>query len=171
MTGIKKVIALVGLLAAATFWPCHASALRSIDRVVAYIDDDAITMLELQREHKRRAAMSPREPMQQTLDALINTRLMLKAAHQSKLSIGTVDEVAILERYIELKIKASVLVSEAEIKKYYKKNKNRFKGADYNDVRPEIRKYLEEKEFNEALIKHIRELRERAAIRVLEIAE
>ena len=169
---IFKHALFMALIITVTFAVTHpALALKSIDRVAAFIGNDAITMRELKEEFKKRKVLNPSETINDTLDALINTRLMLKAAADSKLTLGTVDEKIILERYIDLKIKASVLISEADIKKFYRKNRDRFKGADYNTVRPEIRKYLEEREFNKALLKHIEHLRKNARIRILELDE
>lgn len=157
------------IIAGLALAPLHASSLMVIDRVVAFIGDDAITMRELVQEHDKRIAMKPSESRQETLDALINTRLLLKAARHAKISLGSVDEKAILDRYIELKIRASVLISDTEAKKFYRKNKDRFKGAEFSAVRPEIIKYLEEKRFNDILSKHIEQLRRDSRIVVLDI--
>ena len=156
------------VLLALLYIPAFAA---SIDRVVAYIEDSAITMRELTVEHERMAKLYPDRTMEQTLESLINTRLILINAKILRLTAET-DE-AMIEKYLNLKVRSLVSVTEAEIRAFYDLNsKGQGKASKsnkaYNKARPEIEKYLFEIKFNEIVKAHMKTLRAASLIRILE---
>ena len=155
------------IITALLYAPAFAA---SIDRVVAYIEDSAITMRELTIEHERTAELYPDRSIEQTLESLINTRLILINAKKLRLSAET-DE-AMIEKYLNLKVRSLVSVTKAEVKDFYKKTlkgSENASGSDkaYEKARPEIEKYLYEMKFNESVKEHIETLRAGVHIRIL----
>jgi hypothetical protein len=138
----------------------------TIDRVVAYIDDTAITERELNAQHKKDISLYPSRTRRQTLEAMINTSLMIRDAR--KLRLWAKNDSELLQKYLDLKVRAVILVSERDIATFYKENRDRYAGRDLKDLKPEIRKYLEEFNYNTVLKELIAGLREAALIRILE---
>lgn len=83
---------------------------------------------------------------------MINRVLLLKKAKE--LFIEGKDE-ELINNYIDLKIKSTIVISESEIRQYYEQNKTQFKDIPYASVRNEIEKYLFEKELNKKNLKII----------------
>jgi hypothetical protein len=143
---------------------CEAKA-ELIDRVVAFVNDRAITMSELRETYDRTRKLQPDISMEEVLNTMINRLLLLTDARRIKIEGKTDDEI--LNEYEELKVKALIGVREEDIENYYKKNENEFGGAPYETVRSKIEAYLMEKETNEFLKKQIAELRSKAYIKIL----
>jgi hypothetical protein len=80
--------------------------------------------------------------------------------------IESPSEEEIMRDYIDLKIRAFINVSEAEIDGFYRNNINEFFGKNYDYVREEIEKYLTEKDLNERLRELLKELRKNAYIKI-----
>ncbi|MFC1549388.1 hypothetical protein ACFL4R_00765 [Nitrospirota bacterium] len=137
----------------------------TIDRVIAYIDNTAITMRELDAEHNKNLPYFPSRTRKQTLEAMINTSLMLQDAR--RLHLLAKDDDELLQKYLDLKIRALVLVSEKDISAYFSENRARFGKRSLRELKPELRTYLEELRFNIALKEHISALRETAVIKII----
>lgn len=135
-----------------------------IDRVVAFVDNKAITLSEFNETYEKTTKVKQGIPKSNVLNTIINRILLLKDAEKMKLE-GRHDE-EILKEYIELKIKAFVRIREEEVDAFYKKNKAEFKDRSYEDVSEGIEKYLTEIKINETLRKHIEELRANAYVKI-----
>lgn len=140
---------------------CHAEL---IDRVVAFVDDEAITLSEFQQQYKNTLKLSPQINEVEVLNTMINRKLLLKEAKKYRIDASSEDEV--MKEYIDLKVRAFIKVSETEIEDFYKRNILKFSGRDYEDAREEIEKYLTEKELNEKLKEALEDLRKKAYIKI-----
>jgi hypothetical protein len=133
-----------------------------IDRVIAYVDDRAITYSELRTRYELIKRTRPDMTERQTLDSMINALLMLQKAKKMRFEAPTEDEL--IREYMEVSIKSRVYVGEDKIREYYDKNRKEFMGREFEAVRPEIERYLVEVETNRRLQDHIKELRAGANI-------
>jgi len=134
------------------------------DRVVAFVDDEAITLSEFQQQYKNTLKLSPEIGEVDVLNTMINRKLLLKEAKKYRIEASSEDEV--MREYIDLKVRAFIKVGETEIEDFYKQNIRQFSGRDYEDARDDIEKYLSEKELNERLKEVLAELRGNAYIKI-----
>jgi len=142
------------------------SLAATVDEVVAYIDDRAITRRELDIQHSMDLKVIPSRTRVQTLEAMINTRLMLQDAQRLRLSAR--DDTELLRKYLDLKVRAAVMVRDRDVALYFKDNRARFGNKPFQEVKAEIRKYLEELHYNTLLKAHISTLRKSVRIIILE---
>ncbi|HSW61825.1 MAG TPA: hypothetical protein VLH56_00675 [Dissulfurispiraceae bacterium] len=136
-----------------------------VDRVVASVNDTAITLSELREKHaamrKSVAAVTENESLQ----SMINAQLLLEKARHMRIEGETPDEL--IATYIDLKIRSSVVVQQDAILSYYGENLEKLGGAEFSLVREDIEKYLTELETTKLLKEHIQNLREVADIAIL----
>jgi hypothetical protein len=143
---------------------CEANA-ELIDRVVASVNDRAITMSELRETYEKTKKVQPDISTEEVLNTMINRLLLLSDARKLKIEAKTDDEV--LNEYVQLKVKALIRVREEAIEDFYKKNEQNFGGSPYESVRDKIEEYLLEKEANELLKKQIADLRSKSYVKIL----
>ncbi|MBF0609275.1 MAG: hypothetical protein HQL61_17195 [Magnetococcales bacterium] len=129
------------------------------DRVVAFVDETAITLSEFNRFHKTTPALT----RNQAVRVMINRLLLKKEALKLKLN-GTDDEM--IQQYIDLKIKSLVIIKNEDIERFYKEHKDDLKGTEIEDVRENIEKLLIEEEVNKRLDSSLQELTEKAYVRI-----
>lgn len=148
---------------------CHLSLVtvvsaEVIERIVAVVDDDAITLSEF--DNALQTAVNP-EAKTDVLNGMINRILLLRQAKKFKLEDSqAADDNTLINDYIEKRLKALIRISPEEIELFYEKNKKSFGDKDFYDARNEIETYLIEKELNRKLLEHIKELREKSYIRI-----
>jgi hypothetical protein len=133
------------------------------DRVVAFVDDQAITMSELDEQFRDTVKITPEITKGEVLDTMINRLLLLREARKYRIEAPSTDQV--MHEYIDLKIRAFIRVGEAEIENFYLENKEDFGGREFNEARDEIDAYLTEKKLNERLKELIMQLRADAYIK------
>ncbi len=134
------------------------------DRVIAFVDDHAITLSELEESYKSASALSGTITHAEVLNTMINRVILLKEARKYRIEAPTLDEV--LKEYIDLKIRAYIRVNDADIEKFYSENALNFPGKSYEDVRDEIDMFLTEKLLNDRLKEGLNELKKKAYIRI-----
>jgi len=134
------------------------------DRVIAFVDNQAITMSDLEEHYSSTVKLTPDITRGDVLNTMINRILLLREAKRYRIEAATQDDV--MREYIDLKIKAFVRVSEDDIEKFYQEHISQFAGTDYVDAHEEIERYLTEKELNENLKAMLRELKEKAYIKI-----
>jgi hypothetical protein len=134
------------------------------DRVVASVDNDAITLSELDAKYEETLKVTPAITKEEVLTTMVNRLLLLDDAKKMRLEASTED--VLLKEYIDLKIRSLIRIKEEEIKDFYEKHVNEFQGKELDDVRDDIEKYLTEKEVNKRLKAHINELREESCVRI-----
>ncbi len=133
------------------------------DRVVASVNDQAITLSEFRERFKETKKLTPDITEEEVLNAMINRLLLLREA--KKYSIEAPSKEEMLNEYIDLKLRAFIRVGEKDVEDFYSANKDKFQGKNYEDARDEIEKYLTEKELNTKLKETLKELRKNAYIR------
>jgi len=134
------------------------------DRVVACVNDQAITLSEFQEQFNIEKKLTPDITEDEVLGTMINRLLLLREAR--KYSIEAPSREEMLNEYIDLKVRAFIRASEKDMEEFYGANKDKFNGKDYDDVREEIEKYLTEKELNARLKETLKELRKNAYVKM-----
>lgn len=133
-----------------------------VDRIVATINDEVITLSEL----RERAEVENRDE-REILEGMINRILLLSEAKRFGLADTEEDDSIMIERLIDRRIKAFIMIPLERSRDFYEKNKDRFGDKDFLEVRDEINLYLLEEETNRRLENYLKELREKADIRIL----
>jgi hypothetical protein len=134
------------------------------DRVVAFVDNIAITLSEFEEEYSKSLKATPGATKEEVLNAMVNRVLLLREAKKIKLEEPTDD--ALLREYIDLKLRTFVKIKEKDVLDFYKNHNEDFQGKELDIVREEIENYLLEAELNHLLKAHIEELRKKAYIRI-----
>ena len=141
---------------------CVSAGIR--DRVVAFVDNQAITLSELDSKFSESRKIKTDITREEVLNTMINRVLLLREARKIRLEAPSEDEL--LKEYVDMKIKALIRIKEEEIQDFYNKHKENFEGKELDDVRDSIENYLVEKEVNERLKTHISELREKTCVQI-----
>lgn len=158
-------VTFIGLLIAFCFLLSAVSYAGLLDRVVAFVDNKAITLSELEDSYGKAMELKKDISKKEVLETMINRILLMKEARSFKLVANTDEEL--INEYIDLKVRAFIRIKETEIEDFYNKNLPDFKDAGFENVRENIEEYLMEREVNTALKKHIAELRERAYVKIV----
>lgn len=135
-----------------------------VDRVVAFVDDKAITLSELENNYKAAVKKGPDIKKEEVLNTKINRMLLLREAKKLRIEGANADEV--IREYIELKLKTFIKITEDDLREFYDKNRKEFGKTDFDGAREKIEEYLVEKEVNIRLKKHIEDLRTKAYIKI-----
>lgn len=134
------------------------------DRVVAFIDNIAITLSELEEVYEESLKITPRITKEEVLNTMVNRVLLIREAKKSRLEARSDDEL--IKEYIDLKIRPLIRIKEEELLDFYQRHTGEFQGKEFEAVRFEIENYLIEKELNNVLKMHVSELREKAYIKI-----
>ncbi len=134
-----------------------------VERIVAYVDDYAITKSELNK-----TLMDMRESLdkiteEEAVNALINRVLLLKEAKKMKLDPPESNQI---KEYIDIKIKSLIFIREEDLQRYYDSNKGTFKNIPFASVKDKIEQLLIEEETNRRLQDHLQLLRNKAYIKI-----
>jgi hypothetical protein len=164
---MNSFVLFIAFLLIAGCWSLDAAEIR--DCVAAFVDNTAITMSELEEAYKKASELAPGITKEEVLNTMINKVLLLREAKKIGLEASSEDEL--LKEYADLKIRAFIRIREEEITAFYEKHVNDFQGKELESVRDEIEGYLTEKEVNERLKSRIKELREKAYIKIEDIAK
>lgn len=134
-----------------------------IDRVIAYVDNQAITLRDFEKfsfEIRKKAKdINNRE----IIELMINRTLLLRKGKELFFE-GSDEEI--INNYIDFKIKYKIIIPDSKIREYYEQNKKILEDKPYLSVRDQIEKYLFEKELNERLKEHIQELKNSSEIKI-----
>ena len=134
------------------------------DRVAAYVDNEAITVSELEIAFADTLHILPSVTKMEVLQTMINRIILLREARHIRLDAPNDEEL--LNEYLGLKIRAFIRIKEEELSEFYEQNRSDFHDKDLEDVREEIESYLIEKKLNENLKEHINNLRREACIEI-----
>jgi hypothetical protein len=134
------------------------------DRVVAFIDNDAITLSELEIKYHDTVKVTSDITQEEVLNTMVNRLLLLREAKKIRLEAPSEDEL--LNEYIDLKIRAFIRIKEEELKDFYNKNISKFEGKELDSVRDDIENYIVEHEVNQRLKAHINELRGKSCVKI-----
>ena len=141
---------------------CGEAALN--DRVAAYVDNEAVTLGELEEKYEAAKKISPDIRRIEVVNTMIN-RLLLKREAARRKILGA-SEDAIIEQLIDLTIRSYIIIKHEEIERFFAENIAAAASSDIESIRAEIEKYLTEIEVNRRLAKLIEELRNRAYIKI-----
>lgn len=136
-----------------------------IDRVVAFVDDIAITLREFEETYEKTRKVKPDISREEVLNTFINRVLLLKEAKRLRVEAKTDDEL--INDYIELKVRSLVRIKEEEVRAFYEGHASEFGGSPFEEVREKIEEYLTERETNSQLRKHIDELKAKAYVKIV----
>ncbi len=134
------------------------------DRVVAFVDAQAITLSELEMKFSESRKIKADITEEDVLNTMINRVLLLREAKKIRLEAPSEEEL--LKEYIDMKIRALIRVKEEEMQDFYNKHSDNFEGKELEDVRDDIENYLIEHDLNERLKSHINELRGKTCVRI-----
>ncbi len=144
---------------------CSSSAAAQIkDRVVAYVDNTAITLSELEEKYAETIRTAPSVTREEVLGTMINRILMIREA--IKIRLQSESEEALLKDYIDLKIRAFIRIGDDEMRSFYDLHSLDFAGKSLDEVRDDIEDILTEQKLNERLREHIEELRNNACVKM-----
>lgn len=158
MKFILALVMLFNLIFISTAFP------EVIDRVVAYVDNYVITLRDFKNMAEKMKEKMPEIKNEEILEIMLNRAVLFNKAKEVFIE-GNEEEI--INNYIELKIKSTILIPENKIREYYEQNKTQFKEIPYISVRNEIEKYLFEKELNKKLKEHIDELKKDMDIKII----
>lgn len=158
-----KIILFLSVMVCYIFNPSRSCS-EVVDRVVAYVDNTAVTLSEFHENYKLMKEKLGNVTETEVINSIINQILLLKEAREMRLEAPTTEEL--LKDYVEIRIKASILIKEEDIEKFYAEHAEEFKGKEYASARDEIEKYLYEMETNKRLKKNIEAVRSRAEIKI-----
>ena len=137
---------------------------ETLERVVAYVNNTAITLTEFRKEAQRTRKTLDKASDSEIINSMINRILLLQEAKQMRLEAP--DDDKLIQEYIDIKIKSGIIIREEDIERFYNENRDRFKGQNYLGVRDQIEKYLSELETNKRLKDQIEELRAKSDIKI-----
>ena len=145
--------------------PCSSLSAETIqDRVVASIDNTAITLSDLEEKYAETVKVLPDITREEVLNTMVNRMLLVREAQKIRIEAPSEDEL--MKEYIDLKIRAFIRIKDEESSEYYNSHIETFGGKEFDDVREEIENYLTERELNERLKLHLAELKKKTCIRI-----
>lgn len=129
-----------------------------IEKVVAYVEDEAITLTELNEAYNKMKLTTPNISIEDVANILINRLLLLKEAKKMKLDSLSVGKDPV-EEYIDIKIKSLIFIRDEDIQSFFDKNKEHFKDSSISNVKDKIELYLIEEETNKRIKEHLQMLK------------
>ncbi len=144
-----------------------------LERVVATVNDDVILLSELEDEFRAAQKVDKGVTREKVLNDMIDRLLLLKEARRFRIALSPapgeakIDNNRIINEYINKRIKILIHIPFEKIESYYTKNRARFNGRDFYEVKDEIEDYLIKQELKIKLRQYINELRKRADITVM----
>jgi len=134
------------------------------ERVVAYVDNTAITLTELDKKYAEAVQVTPAITREEVLNTMINRILLIREARKIRLKAEREDEL--LKEYVDLRIRSFIRIKDDEIRNFYQEHAADFPEKDLDELREDIENYLIEQELNIMLKKHINDLRNNACIKI-----
>ncbi len=140
-----------------------AEKTKTLDRIVAFVNGDAILLSELDARYELAVKLTPGITRRQVLQTMINRDLLLAQAR--KIFPEPVSADKAIQEYTGLKIRAFVRISGTAARNFYDANKKQLGGVSFDSVKDQIERLLEEKEINRRLQAYIGTLRGNAHIK------
>jgi ribosomal protein S13 len=143
---------------------CSSLSAGIKDRVVAYVDNTAITLSGLEKKYAGTVYVTPAVTREEVLDTMINRVLLVREARKIRLKSQLEDEL--LKEYVDLKIRAFIRIKDEEIRTFFDTHASDFPEKELDVMREDIENYLIEQEVNKRLKEHIAELRNNACVKM-----
>ncbi|MDA8091696.1 MAG: hypothetical protein M0Z61_15935 [Nitrospiraceae bacterium] len=137
---------------------------KTIDRIVAFVNDSAILMSDLDARYDQARKLAPDVTRAQVLQTMINRQLLLAQAR--KIFPEPVEADKAIDEFTDLKIRAFVRIQDEAVRNFYDENKKQLGDVPFDSVKDRIERLLEEKEINRRLQSYLESLRENAYIKV-----
>lgn len=137
---------------------------KIIDKVVAYVDDMAITLSEFKENYEKIKETVNDITEEEVINSMINRLLLIKRAKEMRFEAQNIDEL--IADYVDIKVKSHIYIKEEDVFRFYNEHIIEFGDKDYASVRDEIEQYLFELEVNKQLKKHLDELRKESEISI-----
>ncbi|MDQ7787250.1 MAG: hypothetical protein RDU01_06540 [Thermodesulfovibrionales bacterium] len=134
------------------------------DRLVASIDNTAITLSDLEEKYAATVKVLPDITREEVLNSMVNRMLLVREGQKIRIEAPSEDEL--MNEYIDLKIRAFIRIKDEEASEYYNSHREAFGEKELDDVREEIENYLTERELNDRLKFHLAELKKKACINI-----
>ncbi len=169
MPGIKHIrtiiaAAMIVLAAAGPLLAAGKEKTRILDRIVAFVNDDAILLSELNDRYELARKLAPDITRRQVLQTMINRKLLLFEAR--KIFPEPVSRDQALQEFTDLKIRAFIRIPEEAARNFYNENKKELGGVPFDSVKDRIERLLKEKEINRRLQAYLETLRGKADIKI-----
>lgn len=142
----------------------QVSSAELIDRVVAFIDDEAITLTDFTQYIKKAEKLTPGLSEEKAINTLINRRLLLREAKRIRLRGKSDDEL--IKEYVDIKVRFFIKITPEEIERFYNENRERFGKTPIDNVRDDIERLLREREVTKRLMKLVKKLRAKSYIEI-----
>lgn len=162
---MRKVFLIASLLALIAVLSAGIAQARVVDKVVAFVDDYAITLRELDAAVERASTRQRQLTRSDVLEAMIDHYLLLREARRAHLDYD--DEDKAISEYLSIKIRSAIRIREDNIREYYNTNLIDYRGRSYDQARDEIEDLMIEKEFQVKLKIQLKELRDWSRIKIL----
>lgn len=159
---LKNLLLLSAIVLCTLGTPADAEV---IDKVVAFVDTEAITLSELRNTYEKTRELNPDVTELEVLHTMINRILLLREARNLRLEAA--DEDQLMNEYIDLKFRAFIKIKGSDVRDFFDTNRKEFGDASYEEVKDDIESYLLEKEVNYRIRQHLEDLRKKARIKVL----
>jgi hypothetical protein len=143
---------------------CSSLSAGIKDRVVAYVDNTAITFSELEKKYAETVHVTPAVTREEVLNTMINRLLLVREARKIRLKSQLEDEL--LKEYVDLKIRAFIRIKDEEIRTFFDTHASDFLEKELDEMREDIENYLIEQEVNKRLKEHIAELRNNTCVKI-----
>jgi hypothetical protein len=157
----SKYIIIVITLLSIFLWT-KVTIAELVDRVVAFVDDDAITLRELDIKYEELHSKDNTVTKQDILNTMVNQLLIERDA--AKHRITGLNKEDIINKYLNIYVKSQVNIKDKEIDNYF--NENIDKLQNIKESKDKIKEILTEKQNNVKLWERIKELKKKAYVRI-----
>ena len=93
--------------------PCPVLHAGIQDRVVAFVDNAAITLSDLEEKYAETLKATPNITKEEVLNTMVNRTLLLREAKRFRLEAPSEEEL--LKEYVDLKLRAFIRIRDQEI--------------------------------------------------------
>ncbi len=136
-----------------------------INRIVALVGEDAITLADLDKKYSEERTVNTDISRRDVLDKMVD-RLLIKQEAMN-LKITGINNDDIIRQYIDTKIRAYIRIRNEYITQFYNENKKSFSDQDILYVGNEIERILIERETSKNVNRLINQLRKESYIKIL----
>ena len=142
-----------------------------LERIVAIVDEEAILLSDFLEEYEEWRKNDPKITQEKVLSDMIDRQLLIHQAKKFRLGSiqrvqGVNEETEMVNNYIERRIKSLIHIPFEDIEAYYNKHIDEFAGAEILQVKDDIEGRLFDRALELRLLRHLKELRDEAYIRI-----
>lgn len=150
-----------------TFITVHSiSHAKIIEKVVAVIDNEVITLTELNDAYEKALKGRIEVTKEEVLNEMIDRALLLKEAQKFLGGEKLEDHNELIKHYIDRRIRAFTRIPFEDIEHAYTENKDRYKDKKFYEVKEDIEKELIEEKVKIRLKEEKENLRNGAIIKI-----